>query len=59
MLEGDQQGAQQMLPGEVRRRAPRLLVIGAHGDHPVRDLFTTSVARAALRDCPVPVFVGA
>jgi nucleotide-binding universal stress UspA family protein len=44
---------------EVRRRAPRLLVIGAHGHHPVRDLFTTSVTRAVLRDCPVPAFVGA
>jgi nucleotide-binding universal stress UspA family protein len=45
--------------GEVQRRSPSLLVIGAHGHHPVRDLFSTSVTRAVLRDCPVPVFVGA
>jgi nucleotide-binding universal stress UspA family protein len=44
---------------EVRRRAPRLLVMGAHGHHPLRDLFATSVARAVLRACSVPVFVGA
>jgi nucleotide-binding universal stress UspA family protein len=33
--------------------------MGAHGHHPVRDLFFTSVMRAVLRDAPVPVFVGA
>jgi nucleotide-binding universal stress UspA family protein len=44
---------------EVRRRRPRLLVMGAHGHHPVRDLFFTSVTRAVLRDASVPVFVGA
>jgi nucleotide-binding universal stress UspA family protein len=44
---------------EVHRRAPRLLVMGAHGHHPLRDLFATSVTRAVLRACPVPVFVGA
>jgi nucleotide-binding universal stress UspA family protein len=43
---------------EVRRRQPRLLVMGAHGHHPLRDLFATSVTRAVLRECPVPVFVG-
>jgi nucleotide-binding universal stress UspA family protein len=44
---------------QVRRRQPRLVVMGAHGHHPVRDLFFTSVTRAVLRDAPVPVFVGA
>jgi nucleotide-binding universal stress UspA family protein len=44
---------------EVRRRRPRLLVIGAHAHHPLRDLFATSVTRALLRECPVPTFVGA
>jgi nucleotide-binding universal stress UspA family protein len=33
--------------------------MGAHGYHPVRDLFATSVTRAVLGACPVPVFVGA
>jgi nucleotide-binding universal stress UspA family protein len=44
---------------EVRHRRPRLLVMGAHGYHPMRDLFATSVTRAVLRACPVPVFIGA
>jgi nucleotide-binding universal stress UspA family protein len=44
---------------EILRRRPRLAVMGAHGHHPVRDLFFTSVTRAVLRDAPVPVFVGA
>jgi nucleotide-binding universal stress UspA family protein len=44
---------------EVQRRRPRLVVMGAHGHHPVRDLFFTSVTRAVLRDASVPVFVGA
>jgi len=44
---------------EVRHRRPRLLVIGAHGHHPLRDLFVTSVTRAVLGASPVPVFVGA
>jgi nucleotide-binding universal stress UspA family protein len=43
----------------VRQRRPRLLVMGAQGHHPVRDLFFTSVTRAVLREAPVPVFVGA
>jgi nucleotide-binding universal stress UspA family protein len=49
----------QVLLEEIRRTQPRLLVMGAHGHHPLRDLFSTSVTRAVLRDCPVPAFVGA
>ncbi len=49
----------EILLEEVRHRRPRLLVMGAHGHHPVRDLFASSIARAVLRACPVPVFVGA
>jgi nucleotide-binding universal stress UspA family protein len=44
---------------EVRRQRPRLVVMGAHGHHPVRNLFFTSVTRAVLKESPVPVFVGA
>jgi len=44
---------------EVRRRRPRLLVMGAHGHQPLRDLFATSVTRAVLRECPVSTFIGA
>jgi nucleotide-binding universal stress UspA family protein len=44
---------------QVRTIRPRILVIGAHGYHPVRDLFVGSVSRAVLRACPVPVFIGA
>jgi nucleotide-binding universal stress UspA family protein len=43
----------------VRRMRPRLVAIGAHGHHPVRDLFATSVTRAVLRACSAPTFVGA
>jgi nucleotide-binding universal stress UspA family protein len=43
----------------VGRRRPRLVVMGAQGHHPVRNLFFTSVTRAVLRDASVPVFVGA
>jgi nucleotide-binding universal stress UspA family protein len=44
---------------EARRRRPRLLVVGAQGSHPIRDLFVTSVTRAVLADAPVAVLVGA
>jgi nucleotide-binding universal stress UspA family protein len=44
---------------QVRSLQPRLLVMGAHGHHPVRNLFATSVTRAVLHDCPVPVLIGA
>ena len=49
----------QVILEEIRHFRPRLLVIGAHGHHPLRDLFVTSVTRAVLGACPVPVFVGA
>jgi nucleotide-binding universal stress UspA family protein len=49
----------EVLLEKVRHARPRLLVMGAHGYHPLRDLFGTSVTRAVLRACPVPVFVGA
>ena len=44
---------------EVRRRRAGLLVMGAHGHHPLRDLFATSVTRAVLAECAIPTFVGA
>jgi len=44
---------------EIRHARPRLLVMGAQGHHPLRDLFGTSVTRAVLRACPVPAFIGA
>ena len=44
---------------QVRRARPRLLVMGAQGRHPLRDLFGASVTRAVMRACPVPVFIGA
>jgi nucleotide-binding universal stress UspA family protein len=37
----------------------RLVVMGAHGHHPVRDLFLTAVTWAVLKEISVPVFVGA
>jgi nucleotide-binding universal stress UspA family protein len=49
----------EVLLEQVRHARPRLVVMGAHGYHPLRELFTTSVTRAVLRACPVPVFVGA
>src|SRR5262249_50056533 len=49
----------EVLLGEVRRLRPRLLVMGAHGHHGLRDLFATSVTRAVLGASLVPVFVGA
>jgi len=51
--------AADVLLEEVVDRKPRMLVLGAHRDHPLRDLFATSVTRAVLRSCPVPIFVGA
>jgi nucleotide-binding universal stress UspA family protein len=49
----------EVLLEQVRHARPRLLVMGAHGHHPLRDLFATSVTRAVLRDSPIPVFVDA
>ena len=44
---------------EVRRRAPRLLVMGARGHHHgLREIFGASVSRAVLTACPVPIFLG-
>jgi nucleotide-binding universal stress UspA family protein len=43
----------------VRHHRARLVVIGAHGHHPLRDLFASSVTRQVLAACPIPVFVGA
>jgi nucleotide-binding universal stress UspA family protein len=51
--------AASVILGEVRRRNPRLLVMGAYGRHPIRDLFVTSITRAVLGETPVPVFLGA
>jgi nucleotide-binding universal stress UspA family protein len=38
---------------------PRLVVMGAHGEHRWRDLFSDSVTRMVVRSCPVPVLAGA
>jgi nucleotide-binding universal stress UspA family protein len=51
--------AADVLLEEIAIRKPRLVVLGAHRDHPLRNLFATSVTRAVLRACPVPIFVGA
>lgn len=48
-----------VLLDEIRVRRPSLLVLGAHREHPFRGLFATSVTRALLAACPVPMFVGA
>jgi nucleotide-binding universal stress UspA family protein len=42
----------------IDRLRPRLLVMGAHAPHPLRDIFATSVTRAVLSPCPVPAIVG-
>jgi nucleotide-binding universal stress UspA family protein len=49
----------EVLLDRVRHSRPRLVVMGAHGHHPVRDLFGTSVTRAVMQACPVPTFIGA
>jgi nucleotide-binding universal stress UspA family protein len=43
---------------QVDTLRPRLLVMGAHAHHPLHDLFATSVTRAVLRACSVPVLIG-
>jgi nucleotide-binding universal stress UspA family protein len=47
------------LLAHLRTQRPRVLVMGAQGHHPVRDLFVTSVTRAVLMESPVPTFVAA
>ena len=49
----------EVLLEEIQHARPRLLVMGAQGHHPLRDLFGTSVTRAVLGACPVPTFIGA
>jgi nucleotide-binding universal stress UspA family protein len=49
----------QLLLDQVQIIRPRLLVMGAQGYHPVRDLFATSVTRAVLSACSIPVLMGA
>ena len=49
----------EVLLEEIQHGRPRLLVMGAHGHHPLRDLFGSSVTRAVLRACPIPAFIGA
>jgi nucleotide-binding universal stress UspA family protein len=44
---------------QVQRLRPRLVVMGAQGYHPLRNLFATSVTCAVLSACPVPVLIGA
>jgi nucleotide-binding universal stress UspA family protein len=48
----------EVLLEEIRLRRPRLVVMGTHAYHPLRDFFASSVTRAVLRACPAPVFVG-
>lgn len=48
----------EVLLNQIRARQPRLVVMGAHVYHSLQDLFATSVTRAVLLDCPVPVMVG-
>jgi nucleotide-binding universal stress UspA family protein len=48
----------EVILGQVRKLQPRLVVMGAHAHHSLRDLFATSVTRAVLADCPVPVLIG-
>jgi nucleotide-binding universal stress UspA family protein len=53
-----EEGPATVILEEVRRRKPSLLVMGAYGRHPLRDMFVTSVTRAVLHESPVPVFIG-
>jgi nucleotide-binding universal stress UspA family protein len=57
-LTSDQSPAEALL-AHLRKLRPRLLVMGAQGHHPVRDLFVTSVTKAVLMESPVPTFVAA
>jgi len=49
----------EILLDEIQRIRPRMLVMGAHGQHSLKDLFVGSVTRDVLSTCPVPVFLGA
>jgi nucleotide-binding universal stress UspA family protein len=51
-------GPAEALLEQVQMLQPRLVVMGAHAHHPLRDLFATSVTRAVLSACPVPVLIG-
>ena len=44
--------------GAYKRARDEARTAGAHREHPLRDLFATSVTRAVLGACPVPIFVG-
>jgi nucleotide-binding universal stress UspA family protein len=57
-LTSDRSPAEALLT-HVRTLRPRVLVMGAQGHHPVRDLFVTSVTKAVLMGSPVPTFVAA
>jgi nucleotide-binding universal stress UspA family protein len=48
----------EVLLEQIRLIHPRLVVMGAHAHHPLRDLFATSVTRAVLRSCPAPLLIG-
>jgi nucleotide-binding universal stress UspA family protein len=50
--------AAEIILEHVEMLKPRLLIMGAHAHHPLRDLFATSVTRAVLQASPVPVLVG-
>jgi nucleotide-binding universal stress UspA family protein len=52
-------GPADVLLEQVEIIRPRLVVMGAHGEHRLRDLFFDSVTRAVVRSCPVPVLAGA
>jgi nucleotide-binding universal stress UspA family protein len=49
----------EVLLDQVQRIQPRMLVMGAHGQHALKDLFLSSVTHDVLSTCPVPVFLGA
>ena len=49
----------EVLLEQVQKIRPRMLMMGAHGQPSLRDIFVGSVTRDVLRVCPVPVFVGA
>jgi nucleotide-binding universal stress UspA family protein len=57
-LTSDQSPAEALL-AHLHTLRPRLLVMGAQGHHPVRDLFVSSVTRAVLMESPVPTFIAA